>query len=108
MHSVEAAVNGTGNHNRNSSPHQLDGNDPRTIFSSKPNGHVPNVSDVDLASGTSQEEIVEAIIEGLRVAGGCIIRNMVSKDALDEIEREIRPHLDTAKVWKGISFVLDY
>lgn len=108
MHPVEAAVNRTGYHNRNSSPHQLDGNDTRTIFSPKPDGHVPNVSDLDLAFGTSQQEIVEAIIEGLKVAGGCIIRNMVSKDIIDEIERDIRPHLNTAKVWKGTSFVLDY
>lgn len=61
----------------------------------------PKVANVDLANEVSQQRATEAIIESLKVSGACILRNMVSKNALDEIEKDIRPHLNTAKVWKG-------
>lgn len=67
-----------------------------------PDRMLHEISDVDLASSVSQEQAVGEIIEGIKLAGACIVRNMVSKNALDEIERDIRPHLDTASVWKGM------
>lgn len=67
-----------------------------------PDGQLPEVSHVDLADAVSQEQAVGEIIESIKLSGACIVRNMVSTKALDEIERDIRPHLDTASVWKGM------
>lgn len=56
---------------------------------------------VDLLEQTSQEGAIQAIINRMKVSGACIVRNMVHKNAMDEVEKEIKPHLDTASVWEG-------
>lgn len=78
----------------------INGNVPSSKPQTGPDRPVPQVSDVDLASPVSQH-VIEAVIESLKVSGACIVRNMVSKEGLDEIEKDIRPHLNTAKVWQG-------
>ena len=71
---------------------------PTTALVSEP----PESGDVDLLEQTSQEGAIQAIIERMKVSGACIVRNMVHKDAMDEVEKEIKPHLDTASVWEGL------
>ena len=84
----------------------INGNVPSSEPQTGPDRPVPQVSDVDLASQDSRQHIVEAVIESLKVSGACIVRNMVSKEGLDEIEKDIRPHLNTAKVWQGTDIPL--
>lgn len=79
----------------------INGNVPTSGSSPKLDRPLPRVADVDLANEGSPQHATGAIIESLKVSGACIVRNMVGKSALDEIEKDIRPHLNTAKVWKG-------
>ena len=80
----------------------INGNVPSSKPQLGPDRPVPQVSDVDLANRVSQQHVIEAIVESLKVSGACIVRNMVSKEGLEEIEKDIRPHLNTAKVWQGM------
>lgn len=79
----------------------INSNLPSSKPPTMPDRPVPQVSDVDLAHQVSQQDVIEAVIESLKVSGACIVRNMVSKEGLDEIEKDIEPHLNTAKVWQG-------
>ena len=41
-----------------------------------------------------EEDLVTEICQSLKRAGGCIIRNMVSRAVLDALESDIRPFLN--------------
>lgn len=69
-----------------------------------PDSPVPQVGDFDLKSATSQEQLILDIVESMRRSGGCIVRNMVDKPVLDEIESQIRPHIETAGRWEDEEF----
>lgn len=66
-----------------------------------PDSPLPHVSDLDSKAYDSQEALLADIIESLRASGGCVIRNLVNKDVLKEIEMEVRPYLDKAVPWNG-------
>ena len=66
-----------------------------------PNSPVPEPSDLDFKSYDSQEALLADIIESIRTSGGCVIRNLIAKDKVAEIEKEVRPWLDKAEPWKG-------
>jgi hypothetical protein len=51
-----------------------------------------------IAGTTTTAEVVAA----LREAGGCIVRGLVQKESLGQIERDLRPHLDADQPWNGI------
>lgn len=68
-----------------------------------PDQPLPHVAEVDFATAASSEQLIEDIVSSLRVSGGCIIRNMVGKDVLDQLETDIRPHLKAAKPAPGTS-----
>jgi ectoine hydroxylase-related dioxygenase (phytanoyl-CoA dioxygenase family) len=38
---------------------------------------------------------IQDIIKAVKTTGGCIIRNAVSKDILQQVEKDIRPHLNS-------------
>jgi hypothetical protein len=63
---------------------------------------LPVVSDLDLRNYKSQEALIEDAIKSLKISGGCVIRNLVAKEQLDEIEKDVRPHLDAAEPWNGM------
>jgi hypothetical protein len=64
---------------------------------------LPTVSDLDPGKYESKVTLIEDIIESLRRSGGCVVRNMVAKDRLDEIEKEVRPYLNIAEPWNGMT-----
>ncbi|KAI9793231.1 MAG: hypothetical protein M1816_000652 [Peltula sp. TS41687] len=66
-----------------------------------PDSPLPKVADLDSRSYASQEALVQDINESLRSAGGCVIRHLLSRETVNEIEREVRPYLDAAQPWKG-------
>jgi hypothetical protein len=75
------------------------GQDPAPLMG--PHSPVPAVPDFDSKKYASEDDLVRDIVEGMRVAGGCVVRNLVPQETLDEIEREVRPHLDAAEPWNG-------
>jgi hypothetical protein len=66
-----------------------------------PDSPVPAVPDLDSAKYASEDDLVKDIVAGMRLAGGCVVRHLVRQETLDEIEREVRPHLDAAEPWNG-------
>lgn len=66
-----------------------------------PDQPLPHVSEFDFSTAASPENLVDDIVSSLRVSGGCVIRNMVGKDVLDQLEADIRPHLNAAKPAPG-------
>jgi hypothetical protein len=49
---------------------------------------LPPVSVFDAAKATPEE-----IINALKIAGGCVVRNFLSKETCAKIDEEVRPHL---------------
>lgn len=71
-----------------------------------PDQPLPPVSEFDSSTVASSEKLVDDIVSSLRVSGGCVIRNMVGKDVLDQLEADIRPHLNAAKPAPGTTLSL--
>lgn len=71
-----------------------------------PDQPLPHVSEFDFSTATSVENLLDDIISSLRVSGGCVIRNMVGRDVLDQLEADIRPHLNAAKPAPGTALSL--
>ena len=66
-----------------------------------PDSPVPIVKEFDFKNCDSQEELLEGIIESMRLSGGCVVRNLVNKEALQDVEFEVRPWLEKAEPWNG-------
>ena len=80
---------------------ELDANKDTTRPVQSPESPLPSVSHVDSKAYSSQEALIADIIKSMRLSGGCIIRNLVSAEALKQIEGEVRPYLDKAQPWNG-------
>jgi hypothetical protein len=59
---------------------------------------LPEVMKFDAATVT-----VEELVDALKIAGGVIVRNLLTKDELDQIEADVRPWLEKDIPWDGIS-----
>ena len=66
-----------------------------------PNSPSAHVGDLDSRTYSSNAALVEDIVRSMKVSGACIVRQLLRQDALDAIEKEVRPSLDTAKPWRG-------
>ncbi len=66
-----------------------------------PHTPAPKVPDIDKNAYTSEDALVKDIIEGMKVAGGCIVRHLVDPAALDKVDGDIFPMLEEAKPWNG-------
>lgn len=71
-----------------------------------PDQPIPDVSEFDFSAAASLETLLDDIVKSLRVSGGCVIRNMVGKDVLDQLEADIRPHLNAAQPAPGTAHFL--
>ncbi len=73
------------------SPHAVDR--PKSMCDFPP---TPPVQTLDVSDST------EAIVEALAVAGGCIVKNFVSLDIIDQLHRDFQPLLEAEKdKWGG-------
>lgn len=60
---------------------------------------LPPVRTFDAASANTTE-VVAALIE----AGGCFIKNAVSPETLEALEKDLRPHIEADEQWEGDFF----
>ncbi|OCK85619.1 hypothetical protein K432DRAFT_342843 [Lepidopterella palustris CBS 459.81] len=58
---------------------------------------VPRISKLDFTTYQNEHDLINDIIESLKLSGGCIIRNMYQKSTLDAMEREIRPYIEATR-----------
>lgn len=61
----------------------------------------PKVPEFDFKAYSNEDALVEDVIKGMKVAGGCIVRNLIDPAALDKIEGEVFPLLENAQPWNG-------
>lgn len=66
-----------------------------------PDQPLPRVSDLDAEAFTSHQQILEQVIESLRVSGGCIIRKFITPRAREELKCDFAPHFAKAKPLKS-------
>lgn len=71
-----------------------------------PDSPLPEVPDIDSKSYSDEDALVEDIIQGMRVAGGCIVRHLIDPEVLDKIDKDVHPLLEAAQPWKGKSIFL--
>lgn len=68
--------------------------DNKELKSSK--SPLPEVREFDGATVTADE-----LVDALKIAGGVVVRNILNKEELDEIEADVRPWLVKDKPWEG-------
>ena len=61
----------------------------------------PPIPDIDCGRYTSEDDLVHDVIEGIRSAGFCIVRQVIKLDALEKIGQELHPYLSSAAVTPG-------
>ena len=44
---------------------------------------------------------VDDLVDALKVAGGVVVRGLLTQEELDQIERDVRPWLDQDTPWDG-------
>ena len=54
---------------------------------------IPTVPDLDSRSYDSEDALVHDIIDGLKIAGLCIIRQIIQPDIRQKISSEFRPYM---------------
>ncbi|KAH8804433.1 phytanoyl-CoA dioxygenase family protein [Xylogone sp. PMI_703] len=57
---------------------------------------LPDVKSFHIDTTNTQE-----VVNALRQTGGCIIKGLVQKQHLDQIESDLRPYLDADQPWQG-------
>lgn len=62
-----------------------------------PDSPSPEVGIFDARSYASDDVLLADIIEGMRRAGGCIVRGLIGSETLAGLENEIGPLLDKAE-----------
>lgn len=60
------------------------------------NSALPDVKDFEASTVTINE-----LVDALKIAGGVIVRNLLTQEELDQIEADVRPWLDKDKPWEG-------
>jgi hypothetical protein len=58
---------------------------------------LPEVKEFDATTVT-----VDELVDALKIAGGVIVRNLLTKEELDQIEADVRPWLEKDKPWEGM------
>ncbi|KAL8791961.1 MAG: hypothetical protein Q9195_005450 [Heterodermia aff. obscurata] len=66
-----------------------------------PNRPLPSVSDIDATSFPSEQDLVKEIVQGLKFAGGCVVRKFVDKEDIKKMEQDFAPHFAMAKPLVG-------
>lgn len=60
------------------------------------NGTKATIPKVDAGASASPGVVADEVIQGLKDAGACIIKNLYSQETIDKLEAEIKPHLSDA------------
>ncbi|KAL8950905.1 MAG: hypothetical protein Q9222_003083 [Ikaeria aurantiellina] len=65
------------------------------------NQALPRVQDLDAGGRVPHQELLEAVIESLKVSGGCLLRNFISQDTVRELNDDFAPYFKEAKALKS-------
>ncbi|KAF7171817.1 hypothetical protein CNMCM6106_006166 [Aspergillus hiratsukae] len=59
----------------------------------KPSNPPVQLPDVNAAAYSSDDAVARDVIEGIKLAGACIVRNVYSKDVIEQLRQEVRPYI---------------
>ena len=62
---------------------------------------LPRVGDLDADASISHQQLLQEVIESLRVSGGCIIRNFLKPGVREKLNNDFAPHFAKAKPLKS-------
>jgi len=57
--------------------------------------------DLDSRNYKSEDALTEDVIRGLKIAGGCIVRNLYGQSTVYSITREFEPYLKETEATEG-------
>jgi Protein of unknown function (DUF1479) len=60
------------------------------------NNPKPTLPSVDAKKPASVDTLADEVIQGLKAAGACIIKNLYSQETVDKFEQEVKPYLSEA------------
>lgn len=66
-----------------------------------PDQPLPRVSDLDASERLPYQELLQGVIESLKISGGCLLRNFISQEIVKELNDDFAPYFDMAKPLKS-------
>lgn len=55
--------------------------------------HATLLPDVDVNDFASTDDAASEVIQGLKMAGACIVRHLYTEDTMKKLDEEIEPHV---------------
>ncbi|KAL8670382.1 MAG: hypothetical protein Q9168_005077 [Polycauliona sp. 1 TL-2023] len=71
-----------------------------------PTQPLPRVGQVNAGVESPYQETLESIIESLKLSGGCIVRNLISRETVQELNHDFAPYFTKAKPLKSMEHPL--
>lgn len=62
---------------------------------------VSEIPVVELKSPGSEDAIADQVIEGMKLAGVCIVRNLLSRTDVEKVRQELDPYVPKATSFRG-------
>ena len=70
-----------------------------------PDQPLPRVSDLDASERVPHQELLQGVIESLKISGGCLLRNFISQETVKELNDDFAPYFDKAKPLKSMKYL---
>lgn len=71
-----------------------------------PDQPLPGVSDLDAGERVPYQELLQGVIESLKISGGCLLRNFISQEIVKELNDDFAPYFEKAKPLKSTQLSL--
>lgn len=62
---------------------------------------LPEVSILKAGERVPVQELLQGVIESLKISGGCLLRNFISQETVKELNDDFAPYFDKAKPLKS-------
>ena len=63
------------------------------------------VSDLDAGERIPYQDLLQGVIESLKISGGCLLRNFISQETVKELNDDFAPYFDKAKPLKSTIYI---
>ena len=70
-----------------------------------PDQPLPGVGDFDAGGQVPYQELLQGVVESLKISGGCLLRNLISQETVKELNDDFVPHFDKAKPLKSTKYI---
>jgi hypothetical protein len=70
-----------------------------------PDQPLPGVSDFDVGERVPYPELLQGVIESLKICGGCLLRNFISQETVNELNNDFVPYFDKAEPLKSTEYL---